>query len=471
MDDKQKKKELNFGQKYFFGVGDLGFNFMSNIETYYFSYFLTNVAAFPMALVTLISTVGSTVDAVLSWTYGIILNKMKPMKWGRYRSIIAIFPWLVPFLYLFQFKAFGNGIVAAIIIIIGTISSHIVWNFPYVANMALINVAAQDSDQRNALSATRGMWTYIARCTYSYIGPGVVAFLASKLGEQNGYAAAAFVFGCVMAAGYFAHFVMFSGYEETGAEEIARLEKEASAKKAAGDTKKVGLVSAITANPQLLGVLGSYLLYMMNSFCYSAFAVYYGNYVAQSASFLSRYLLFANITAVIGSIVSKKVASKMSTKSTYQLAFLIIAVMYGAAFLSRWNPTVVIVCTSIAGFFTAFVTVMIVPMLANCAIYSEYKTGVNCTGTIMGFINIPIKVAIVTRGLLISIVLGITGFSASIAVEDASLSVKNGIAAGFTLIPAVFLIIGLLIVTFGYHLTDDKIAEYSAEIKRRKQQA
>jgi hypothetical protein len=112
MDDKQKKKELNFGQKYFFGVGDLGFNFMSNIETYYFSYFLTNVAAFPMALVTLISTIGSTVDAVLSWTYGIILNKMKPMKWGRYRSIIAIFPWLVPFLYLFQFKAFGNGIVA-----------------------------------------------------------------------------------------------------------------------------------------------------------------------------------------------------------------------------------------------------------------------------------------------------------------------------------------------------------------------
>ena len=114
---------------------------------------------------------------------------------------------------------------------------------------------------------------------------------------------------------------------------------------------------------------------------------------------------------------------------------------------------------------------MIVPMLANCAIYSEYKTGVNCTGTVMGFINIPIKVAIVTRGLLISAVLGITGFSASIAVEEASMSVKNGIAAGFTLIPAVFLIIGLLIVTFGYHLTDDKIAECSAEIAKRKQQA
>ncbi|MCI7100133.1 MAG: MFS transporter [Lachnospiraceae bacterium] len=467
----KEKKELNWGQKYFFGIGDLGFNFMSNIETYYFSYFLTNVAAFPLALVTMITTIGSMVDAALSWVYGIILNKMKPLKWGRYRSILAVLPWMVPFLYLFQFKAFGNGMFAAIIIIIGTISSHIIWNFPYVANMSIINVAAADAEQRNALSSVRGLWTYIARCTYSYIGPGVVTFLAAKLGESNGYAAAAFVFGCVMAAGYFAHFVMFKGYEETGAEEVARMEREAASAKKAGNTKKVGLLSAIASNPQLLGVLGSYLLYMMNSFCYSAFAVYYGSYIAQDAGFVSRYLLFANITAVVGSIVSKRVANKLSTKTTYQMAFLILAVMYGVAFVFRWNPTIVIVATSVAGFFTAFVTVMIVPMLANCAIYSEYKTGVNCTGTVMGFINIPIKVAIVTRGLLISAVLGITGFSASIAVEEASMSVKNGIAAGFTLIPAVFLIIGLLIVTFGYHLTDDKIAECSAEIAKRKQQA
>ena len=57
--------------------------------------------------------------------------------------------------------------------------------------------------------------------------------------------------------------------------------------------------------------------------------------------------------------------------------------------------------------------------------------------------------------------------------QFASLMQKSlaGIAAGFTLIPAVFLIIGLLIVTFGYHLTDDKIAECSAEIAKRKQQA
>lgn len=47
-----KKKPISKGLKTFFGVGDLGFNWMTNIETYYYAYFLTNIAQFPLALVT-----------------------------------------------------------------------------------------------------------------------------------------------------------------------------------------------------------------------------------------------------------------------------------------------------------------------------------------------------------------------------------------------------------------------------------
>lgn len=464
-----KKKDLNFGQKYFFGIGDLGFNWMTNIETYYYSYFLTNVAQFPLAMVTLITSIGSLVDAALCWIYGIILNKMKPMKWGRYRSAFIVFPWTVPILYMLMFRAFNNGVTGAIIIIFGCISSHILWNFPYCANMAIINVAAKDADQRNTLSATRGMWTYIARMCYSYVGPGVVTFFTAKFGEQNAYGATAFAFAALMAVAYFTHFIMFDGYEESGAEELARLQRQAANKGAEG--KKVGIMQALGSNPQILGVLGSYLLYMMNSFCYSAFAVYYANYIALDPGYMPRYLLLSNVTAVVGSVLSKRVANKMSVKSTYQIACVAIAGMYLAAYVFRFNPTMVLVFTSIAGFFTAFVTIMVVPMLANCAIFSEYKTGVNVTGTVMGFINIPIKVAIVGRSFLISIVLAITGFDSKIAVEAATDSVKNGIAMGFTLIPAVLIIIGLVIITVGYHIKEKDVAEYAAEIGRRKAQA
>ena len=258
----KEKKPISKALKTFYGVGDLGFNWMSSVETYYYAYFLTNVAQFPLTFVTFIQTIGSVVDAALSWVYGIMLNKMKPLKWGRYRSWLAVLPWVVPILYLFQFKKIGSEWVAAIIIILGTISSHIAWNIPFVANMAMINVASSSADDRNALSSVRTLWTYLARMSYSYVGPGLLAFFAAKMGELNSYAATAFTLGCVMAILYFTHFILFKGYEESGEEEMARLARQAAQRKEAGK-KQAGIGTAIASNPQILGVLGSYLFYMM----------------------------------------------------------------------------------------------------------------------------------------------------------------------------------------------------------------
>lgn len=81
-----KKKGLSNALKYFFGVGDAGFVLMSNIETFYFMTFLTDIAAFSAGIAGLINSVFTIVDACLSWLYGGIINGTKAKKWGRYRS-------------------------------------------------------------------------------------------------------------------------------------------------------------------------------------------------------------------------------------------------------------------------------------------------------------------------------------------------------------------------------------------------
>ena len=187
--------------------------FRSNIESYYFSFFLTNLAKFSLPMVTFITTTASTVDALLSWIYGAILNSIKPMKWGRYRSWLIAIPWLVPFLYAFQFVKIGDGMVSAVIIIIAAIASHVAWNFAYVANVSMISVAGKTPEERSQLSATRAAWANLSKVIFSYIGPGLAAVAAGFIGEVNQYGAAAFVLGCVMAVLYYAHFKMFDGYE------------------------------------------------------------------------------------------------------------------------------------------------------------------------------------------------------------------------------------------------------------------
>ena len=108
-DNNTKPKGISKSLKYFFGIGDCGFTLMSNIDTFYASYFFTNIARFSLGAITVMTTISAVIDAILSCFYGAFLNKIKPKKWGRYRSWLILTPWLVPFLYAMQFVRSQTG--------------------------------------------------------------------------------------------------------------------------------------------------------------------------------------------------------------------------------------------------------------------------------------------------------------------------------------------------------------------------
>ncbi len=472
---KTERKGISKALKTFFGVGDFGFSFMTNIETYYFQFFLTNVAKFSLPLVTMITTVASVVDALLSWVYGVFLNSIKPPKWGRYRSWLVLAPWLVPFLYAFQFINLGNGIGAAIIVIVATITSHMVWNVPFVANISMINIASKTPEDRMALSSSRALWQSLGRVAYSYVGPAVVLFFSNWLGENYSYGGCAFAFAALMAAGYFAHFVMFKGYEEPGDVEYARLQAEKAQRAAAAASKsekpKGGLWQALVTNPYLLGLMVSDLAKYVYSFVASGIAVYYFTYVAKDKGLTSMFILISNLLGVIASYSSRKVAAKLSARNTVIYAYLGMVVVLLAAFLLHQNAWAVIILVSLAQFCCTMTNACGPALYADCAIYSEYKTGTNATGMIMGLSNIPLKIGVVSRGILIALALAMAGFdSATTTAENTTVQLERGISMGFTIFPAVAVALGAVIMIFGYRLTRDKMAEYSAELARRNQQ-
>ena len=210
-----KKKGLSNVLKYFFGVGDAGFVLMSNIETFYFMTFLTDIAAFSAGIAALINSVFTIVDACLSWLYGGIINGTKAKKWGRYRSWLIMVPWMVPFLYAFMFVRISeNEMLSAVIIIAAAIFSHVAWNFSYVANATLISVVGKTPEEKAILASSRATWNNIGGLLFSYLGLPFATLLAGYVGEKNKFAAAAFCLGILMGVTYFAHFKMTEGYEE-----------------------------------------------------------------------------------------------------------------------------------------------------------------------------------------------------------------------------------------------------------------
>ncbi len=466
---KKERHGLSPALKKFFGVGDFGFSLMTCIETYYFQYFLTNIAMFSMPEVSLISTIYSGVDAALSWVYGIMMNSIKPMKWGRYRSWLIVIPWVVPIFYALMFFKVGTGALAVAVICIGAIISHICWNIPYVANMTMISIASKTPQERAILSSNRTTWTSAARIGYSYVGPFVVSLISGALGEQYGYAGCAFAFGCFMVAGYAAHFFMFDGYEETPEEEAKRMEAQKAAHASDGKAKGPSLMDALKVNPYvIIFIVASCTAAVGTSFS-TSFAVYYWQYVAKNPALMSVFLLTSNFVAVVVSYFARNVISKFGAKRTLLYSYTAIMVSMALVFVTHtMTPyiTLVLMC-----FYQAGVTIVqtCTPVVySDCTIYSEYVTGKNAAGAFMGLSNISIKVPIMMKGILIAGVLGRIGFDATATMTDAQVT---SIATSFTLVTIAFVAVGAAILLFMYKLDADKVAECSAAIEQRNAQA
>ena len=453
----EKPKGLSNSLKYFFGVGDAGFNLMSNIETFYFMTFLTDLAAFSPAIAGLINSVFSIVDACLSWIYGGILNGTKAKKWGRYRSWLILVPWIVPFLYAFQFiRVSSNEMLSAVIIIAAAIASHVVWNIGYVANATLVSVVGKTPEDRATLASSRGTWNNIGSLLFSYLGLPLATLLAGFVGETNKFAAAAFCLGILMVLGYYAHFKMTDGYEEI---ETGNGPKAGAAKVSIPDMFK-----SLFANPQLMILMVADLAKWCVKFVTAAAAIYYFRDAMHNPGLMTPYLLAIGLAAIVGAFATRYLAKSLSNRTTAIISFVGMAVSLALIYVAYTSYVAVIALMTLAQFFYGVAYSISPALYADTVVYTTHKTGKNAAGWIMGLQNLPLKVGVFMRGTIVAACLAAVGWQKGIALEGAA---RQGMTVALGLVPAVLCAIGAVLLVFGYKLTREKIAECQTAINAK----
>ncbi len=453
-----KKKGLTNTLKYFFGVGDAGFVLMSNIETFYFMTFLTDLAGFGSAIAGIINSIFTTVDACLSWLYGGIINGTKAKKWGRYRSWLILLPWAVPFLYAFMFiRISDNEILSAVIIIAASIASHVVWNFSYVANATLVSVVGKTPEDKAVLSSSRATWNNIGGLLFSYLGLPFATLLAGVVGERNQFAAAAFCLGWLMVAGYFAHFKMTEGYEEVETETV----------KKGKDRSKITIremFASLFKNPQLMILMLADLAKWCVKFVTAAAAIYYFRDAAGNAGLMTMYTLLISLGAIIGAFCMRYLAKQFSSRTTMIMSYIGMAIFLFLIFVLYQNPYVVILLMTIAQFFYGIAFASSPALYADTIVYSTWKTGKDASGWIMGLQNLPLKIGVFLRGVILSACLVAVGWQSGVVLEG---SARQGMTIAFALVPAILCAAGALLLIFGFKITKEKVEKYQAEIDAR----
>lgn len=472
-------KPLSKGLKIFYGVGDFGFNMMNSVENYYFVFFLTNCAMLDPVLAGIVSTVGSVVDAIVGWLWGAIINTIKPMRWGRYRSWLLFMPWIVPILFALDYVKFSEDpIITAVLITVFYIASHCCWDFPYVSNVSLIAVVGKSPADRAHLASTRGMWSNASKILFAYIFPPVAMLGAMILGNQNSdptaspanYAFAAFIFGCMFAALYNVHFALTKGYEkEYTKEELANWK---TVKKTDKDSNSAGdLGRSIVQNPNVIFLLLGDVAKWIFNFVVGGTAVYYFTYVAFNPGMLATYIFATNCGTVVGAYLGGPAAKAFKgSKNAVIVAFVVMIV---TLLISRFMYTqmmVVVVMMTIAQAGYGLIYAVIPAMYGDCVVYSEWKTGKNSAGWISGLQVLPLKIGFFARGVIIPAILAAAGFVAGMSPDQSTLALQEGIVNGWFVLPAILCVISMLILIFGYRINNTVLAKAEAEIAERNQQ-
>jgi GPH family glycoside/pentoside/hexuronide:cation symporter len=453
-------KPFSRSLKTFYGVGDMTFGWLGSVENYYWNYFLTNVAQFSLSVTTVVAMVVTAVDIPLSPLWGGLLNSVKPGKHGRYRTWLVRMPWLLMILYPFMFMRIGNDVVAAVLIVVAAIASHVAYAFPWNANMILVSVVGRTPEGRATLAGTRATWSSLSRIAFSYGAPALVAILIRRIGPNYGYGGFAFITAMLWTLGYLVNFTVTKGYEEIEAPTVSRHESKT---KASGKD----MAKALFQNPNLIALMGSMFPRYLFGSVQSAGALYYFNYVAHNPGLMAPYMLISAIGATIGSSVSGRVMRKIGARNCAILGFGAVGSTCLLAFLFYGNPWAVIGWLTLSFLANGMMTACETAMYADAAVYSQWKLGADARGWVMGLSVFPIKLSFVIRSLILNLVLAMVGFNAAIPASEATMELQRGISMVFLVIPGVLVLVAMFVIIFGYRITKEKIAQYQEEIAAR----
>lgn len=460
-----EKKPLSKAIKIFYGVGDLGFSLMTNLGSYLWTFFLTDIAKYDLGTILAMTTASSVIAAITSPIYGGIIDAAPVGKAGKYRSwLLKMTPITLIFSPLAWTKI-GGPVFAPIFSITCSIIGSQAFNFGYSANVSLIAVITNSPEEKAQMAATRGMYNNSSKVVWAWIGTPLVALWGRIAGkEELGYPLTSLTFVLCMILGYYAHFKMTEGYEEPGTgEKPAKGEK----KKPKDKVSFADMMKALGQNPHLIVVLIVDLCRWLCQFTMMGTAIYFFKYSLNDLALQSTYLVAANICAIVGAYVMKTIVAKVGTRTTGAITFFGLG---GCLVIARFVYTAkipVMTLLIIAQFFLGIAYTSITTLYADCVTYSTWKMGKNAAGFIMGLMNVPIKCSGFIKNFVVTGILASAGYSADIDPANTTKALRDGLANLFILFPGASMLFGAIIYIFGYGLTPKKMEQYKREIAER----
>lgn len=458
-----KRMEKPGYMNFVYFIAKVLFAMLTLCELYYFSAFLTDSALLAAGLVAVILSITSTVDLIMSFFLGAIMEVIR-LPWGKYRSWLLICPPIVTATHMLMFSKIGsNDTVSAVIIVIGFIVSHLFWSIGEAALNAMPLVMTDDLKQRADLSVWGGRGSMANTLIFGFLAPPLLTLFNNVTGSSVwAYCLTGVVFSLIYWFGFWWLYRATEGCEETFKDTPKESRKR--------ETDLVTAVKSVLTNRHLIGMI----IDIACTFCYmilqSSTMYYFFTYALGGGSlfaYMGIYISSISIVKLVGSILVPWYLKifKGSKRAVYLLGFTGYAIFSLIAYVLNPAPIATLVLVLIGHFFGCTSLAMQLGLFQDCAVYSEYKSGKDVKGFVMALMNMPVKIGILVKNSIISSTLVRIGYSAVATDTSAYGPAFNRL---FLFTPALICIIAVVVNLVLYGLNEEKVSEMQAEINARK---
>lgn len=454
---------VKLGEKIGYGLGDMSASMFWKLFGAYLMIFYTDVFGLSAAVVGTMFLITRVWDSVFDPIVGVVADRTDT-RWGKFRPYLL---WLaIPFggmaILTFYTPALGDTgkIVYAFITYSLMMMVYSAINVPYAS---LLGVMSPNPQDRNVLSTFRMMFAYIGSFVALLLFmPLVGAFTGgdtSQEEQQYGWLMAVVVIAVACSLLFFGCFSLTK--ERVKAVKCEKTPLMTDIRDLLGNRPWWILLGAGIASLVFNSIRDGATVYY---FKYFVDETSYGNVTVAGIPFVlsGLYLAVGQASNIIGVVLAAPIASKIGKRQTFMWAMIIATVLSVAFYyLDRNQLMLIFLLQVVISVCAGSVFPLLWSMYADCADYSELKTGNRATGLIFSSSSMSQKFGWAIGTAITGWLLAAFGFQANAVQNEETI---QGIRMFLSLLPAVGTALSVAFIFF-YPLTESRMESITAELE------
>jgi len=411
-----------------YGVGDLAYNILINVTSFYLLIFYTDVFLIGAGAAGIIFLVSKLWNALIDPFIGYFIDRTNT-RWGKMRPymIFGAAPLAVCFYLLFaspdldQSMRFAYGMATFLLFN----SAFAIANVPYAALTASMT---RDANERSNLTAYRMTFATVGMLIAGGATLPLVGLFPSK---EIGYKFVAIIFGIFSIA---VILLSASTVRETVHQQ-------------SDDEKQIKLnLKALSKNYPFIMLVLSYVVSAIAIYAMASTTNYFFTYYVKREDLIPVAFIVLFVSAVLAFPLWLTVAKKSSKKTAFISGLIVFcASLLGIYFFKDLAPVHLIILIGVAGLGMSTFSLFPWAMVPDTVEYSQWKTGIRQEGFLYGFFVFGLKLSQAFAGFLTGTILERIGYVPNV---EQSLETLNGIRFLMTIMPCVLISIGIVLIAF-----------------------